>query len=179
MCYWTVRVVALKRKQAKYRTTISSNQVASALLLILRAGTARPSDNGLKFSQFTRIVQARGNLLAGEVGKLSQNVRGSFAVFHGGFPGRSRCAVSIARTCADTIVFSRQWQKPGAPGAGPTPGLFEFHRQGASGRLSLPVLLLGLIREGRRLRGAERLRASELLRLEPAGIPASPSSPSR
>ena len=44
-----------------------------------RPGTARPSDDGLKFSQFPRIVQARGNLVAGEIGKFSQNVCGSFA----------------------------------------------------------------------------------------------------
>ena len=38
-----------------------------------------PSDDGLKLSQFARIVQACGNLLACEIGKLSQNLRGSFA----------------------------------------------------------------------------------------------------
>src|SRR5260370_33957026 len=44
-----------------------------------RPGTARPSDNGLKVSQFTRIVQARGNLLASQIGEVSQNLRRSLA----------------------------------------------------------------------------------------------------
>src|SRR5260370_40622550 len=44
-----------------------------------KSKAAGPSDDGLKFGQFTRIVEARGNLLAGEIGKLSQNVRASFA----------------------------------------------------------------------------------------------------
>src|SRR5260370_35025354 len=45
-------------------------------------GTARPSDDGLKFGQLPRIVQAPGNLLACEIGKLGQDVRGSFARRH-------------------------------------------------------------------------------------------------
>src|SRR5260370_41280774 len=44
-----------------------------------KSKAAGPSDDGLKFGQFTCIVEARSNLLAGEIGKLSQNVRGSFA----------------------------------------------------------------------------------------------------
>src|SRR5260370_1674417 len=44
-----------------------------------KSKAAGPSDDGLKFGQFTCIVEARSNLLAGEIGKLSQNVRASFA----------------------------------------------------------------------------------------------------
>src|SRR5208283_3160282 len=44
-----------------------------------RPGTARPSDDSLKFRQLARIIEASGNLLARKVRKLRQNVRGSLA----------------------------------------------------------------------------------------------------
>src|SRR5713226_7885622 len=43
------------------------------------AEAARPSDDSLKFSQLAGIVQARCDLLAREIRKLSDNVLGGFA----------------------------------------------------------------------------------------------------
>src|SRR5258708_10488696 len=44
-----------------------------------KSKAAGPSDDGLKFGHFTCIVEARSNLLAGEIGELNQKSRGSFA----------------------------------------------------------------------------------------------------
>src|SRR5947208_16889869 len=44
-----------------------------------RPRTAGPSDDGLKFGQFARIVQACGDLVAREIGKFRDNVFSGFA----------------------------------------------------------------------------------------------------
>src|SRR5579863_2693696 len=43
------------------------------------ARNAGPSDDGLLFSKFARVVEARGNLLPGEVGEFSDDILCSLA----------------------------------------------------------------------------------------------------
>src|SRR5437588_6217157 len=44
-----------------------------------RPRTSGPSDDGLKFGQFARIIQACGDLVACEIGKFRDNVFSCFA----------------------------------------------------------------------------------------------------